>query len=456
MTNYGDLVREQREYWNSGATRSISYRIECLKKLKKSIKDRYDDIIVALQKDLGKAEFEAFTTEIMGVFEELNYAIKHVYSWSKPKRVKTAMSLFKSSGKIYSEPYGCVLVITAWNYPFALAMIPLIGAIAAGNCCMIKPSELAPNTSAVVTKIIGSIYEEKYCTVVEGGVEASTSLLEQKFDMIHYTGSEQVGKIVAQAAAKHLTPVVLELGGKSPCIVDSTADMEVSARRIIWGKFTNAGQTCTAPDYLLVHHTIKDKLIAALQKQLIEFYGDSAESSSDYSNIVNSKHFDRIVSLLNDVDIVIGGKNDKKQLYIEPTLVNNVKWDDPIMKDEIFGPILPILTYYDLDEIIKIINSRNKPLALYYFSKDKNSQQKIINEVPFGGGCINATLMHNASPTMPFGGVGNSGMGNYHGKYSFDAFSHQKSILKKSLKVDFKFPYPPYRNKGKLIKRMHL
>lgn len=335
-------------------------------------------------------------------------------------------------------------------------MNPLIGAIAAGNCCIIKPSELAPNTSAVVAKIIGSIYEEKYCTVVEVGGKESTFLLEQKFDMIHYTGSEQVGKIIAQAAAKQLTPVILELGGKSPCIVDSTADMEVSARRIIWGKFTNAGQTCIAPDYLLVHHTVKDQLIAELQKQLIEFYGDSPETSSDYSHIVNRKHFDRIVSILNDVDIVIGGKSDEKKLYIEPTIVNNVKWDDPIMKDEIFGPILPILTYYDLDEIIKIINLRSKPLALYYFSKDKNSQQKIINEVPFGGGCINATLIHNATPTMPFGGVGNSGIGNYHGKYSFDAFSHQKSILKKSLKVDSRFPYPPYRNKVKLIKRMYM
>lgn len=455
MTDYGKLLHAQKEYWLTGATRPLDFRIAKLMKLQKAVKEKYPEIIAALQKDIGKSEFESFTTEVMCVLDELKQAIKHLRSWAKPKRAKTPIVAFKASSRIYPEPYGCVLVITAWNYPFLLAMNPLIGAVSAGNCCIIKPSETAPHTSAVVKEIINDIYEENFCTVVEGAAEETTMLLKQSFDMIHYTGSERVGKIIARAAAENLTPVILELGGKSPCIVDETADTDMAAKRIIWGKLLNAGQTCVAPDYVLAHEAIKENFLASLVKYRNEFYKGLTEGCSDYCHIINKKNYERLLSCLEGSDIIAGGKCDTEELFIEPTILNNVTWESPVMKEEIFGPILPVLTYSEMDEAIRMIHSHSKPLALYYFTKDRKREKKMIECVSFGGGCINATLMHTVNPNLPFGGVGNSGMGYYHGKWGFEAFSHQKSVLKKSTAVDFKLIYPPYKDKLKMLKRFY-
>ena len=459
MNQYNQLVERQRKYWMSGETRTLSFRLKSLKKLKREIYRHYDDIIEALKKDFGKAEFETLTTEIAGTLDEISMAIKRLHLWMKPERVKTPLTLFKATSRVYKEPYGCVFIITAWNYPFLLAMAPLVGAIAAGNCCIMKPSELAPETSDIIRKIIENIYSKEYCMVVEGGVEETTGLLKEKFDLIHYTGGEYVGKIVAQAAAKNLTPVILELGGKSPCIVDETADIKLAAGRILWGKFVNAGQTCVAPDYLLVHEAVKAQLLEALKTKLAAFYGEKVYENNDYCRIINIKHFERLMwylDNLNEGKIIEGGIGIKKRLYIEPTIIDHVKWEDPIMQEEIFGPILPILTYNHLDEVINKVNSGNKPLALYFFSNSKQKQKKIIKNISFGGGCMNGTLMHTANPYLPFGGVGNSGMGCYHGKWGFDAFSHKKGVLKRSAKIDISLLYPPYKMKEKLIKKFYL
>lgn len=454
MINYKELVETQKEYVTSRKTFSVEYRIKKLKELREEIKNNMDKITLALEKDFKKAEFETYVTEIMGAVNELTYIIKKLRSWTKPKRVKTPIAFFKGVSKIYSEPYGSVLIITAWNYPFLLGISPLIGAIAAGNACVVKPSEIANNTSSLLKTIIERVFSKEHCAVIEGGVEETTELLKQNFDFIHYTGGENVGKIIASAAAKHLTPIVLELGGKSPCIVDETADIIISARRIVWGKFVNAGQTCVAPDYLLVHKDIKNDLINAIQNQIKEFYGENIINNKDYCRIINERHFSRLLSLMKNGNIIYGGEVDEKSLYIEPTLVDNVSFDDDIMKEEIFGPIFPIITYSNLSEVIDIVNSNNKPLALYYFSKNKSRYKKIIESISFGGGCINTTVMHTGNHYLPFGGVGNSGIGSYHGKCSFETFSHKKSIFNKSLSIDIKLQYPPYKDKVNIIKKL--
>ena len=322
--------------------------------------------------------------------------------------------------------------------------------------CIIKPSELAPNTARIITKIIEESFVKEHCTVIEGGVDETTKLLEERFDFIHYTGNSRVGRIIAQAAAKNLTPVILELGGKSPCIVDATANIEVSARRIVWGKFLNAGQTCVAPDYLLVHKSIKERLIKAIVKQIEIFYGKNPENSKDFGRIINQRHFDRLSVLLNNGKVTAGGRTNKEKLYIEPTIIEHLTWDAPIMKEEIFGPILPVLEYSTIDEVISMVNAKEKPLALYYFSKDKNNISRISKEAHFGGGCINTTVIHTSNPHLPFGGIGESGMGSYHGKWSFEAFSHKKSMIKKSFIIDPKLIYPPYKNKISIVKKMYL
>lgn len=453
--DYKNLLDKQRKYFLTGKTKDVEFRIKSLKVLQQIIIKRSEEIAEALRKDFGKSEFETFSNEIMSSLEEIKLTIKNLHSWAAPRKVKTPITFFKASSQIYYEPYGVSLIITAWNYPFQLAINPLVGAIAAGNCCIIKPSELAPNTSRLLFEIIKECFEEEHCAVVEGAVEETTALLNEKFDFILYTGSTHVGKIVAQAAAKHLTPTVLEMGGKSPCIIDNTADIEISARRIVWGKFINAGQTCVAPDYLLVHKEVKDSLISAMKKCIKNFYGDNPEKSKDYCRIINEKHFDRLYALLEEGDIVTGGKTNRSQLYIEPTVIDNVTWEYPVMQEEIFGPILPILEYEDLIDVIQMINDHEKPLALYVFSKNKKVQRKIINETSFGGGCINTTVMHAGNPYLPFGGVGSSGIGNYHGKASFHTFSHEKGVLNKSLMVDPKLIYPSYKNKVEILKRMY-
>ena len=452
---YHDLLLSQKEYFNKNETKDVQFRINKLIKLKSIILEKDKEISNALKKDLNKGDFESFACEVMGVIDEINYAVKNLKKWAKPKKVKTPLTFFKASSYIYPEPYGNVLILTAWNYPFMLAFSPLVGAIAAGNCCIVKPSELAPNTSKIVKEIIEECFDKNHCAVIEGGVEETTDLLEERFDFIFYTGSTRVGKIIAKAAAKELTPVVLELGGKSPCIIDNTVDVELSAKRIAWGKFMNAGQTCVAPDYILIHKDVKESFINAMKKCIVEFYGENPEKSVDYGRIVNEKNYDRLVNYITKENVVSGGNFIKEDLYIEPTILDNVTWSHPVMQEEIFGPILPILEYEDLSKVISKLHEFEKPLALYIFSKDKKVQKRLLSELSFGGGCINATVQHTGTSYLPFGGVGNSGIGKYHGKESFRTFSNMKGILNKSLAIDMKLIYPPFKDKVKLLKKMY-
>lgn len=456
LQDYEQILDSQKEFFLSNKTLDIDFRIASLKKLQTVIEQNNDKIVDAIYRDFKKSEFETFATETMLVLEEIKLAIKHLKAWNKPLNVKSPFYLFKSKSKVYYNPYGTVLVIGAWNYPLQLTLLPLIGAVAAGNTCIVKPSELSPNTSGLIKLIIKDAFIPAHCAVIEGGVSETTDLLKLQFDFIHYTGSSRVGKIIAQSAAVHLTPIVLELGGKSPCIVDETADIEVSVRRILWGKFINAGQTCVAPDYLLVHDSIKDKFIDAAKKQLIEFYGSDVISNPDYCRIINKAHFERLTKLLKNENIIIGGKIDEDQLFIEPTIVDSSDWNSPLMQDEIFGPILPLFTYQKIEEVIDQINKKLHPLALYLFTKNKKIKRQVIENIRFGGGCINMTVMHIANIYLPFGGVGNSGMGCYHGVWSFETFSHKKAVFEKSFNFDLKLLYPPYKNKIKLLYKLFL
>ena len=360
---------------------------------------------------------------------------------------------FKSSSYRVPEPYGVVLIMSPWNYPFQLAFAPLIGAVAAGNCAVVKPSSYSPHTSSLIAKILGGCFPKEYIAVIEGGREANQELLNQKFDYIFFTGSVSVGRTVMEAASRHLTPVTLELGGKSPCIVHEDANLELAARRIMWGKCLNSGQTCVAPDYLLVHRDVKDRLIMAMEKAITEFFGDTPCRNPEYPRIINEKHFNRLKGLLSDGRILVGGDVNEATLQIAPTIVDQVSWESPVMQEEIFGPILPVLEFEGIHEVITAVNSRPKPLALYLFTNDKNVEKRIIKSISFGGGCINDTIVHLATSYMPFGGVGESGMGSYHGKWSFDTFTHYKSIMKKSIWPDIRLRYPPYRDKLGLLKK---
>jgi aldehyde dehydrogenase (NAD+) len=443
--NIAETITKQRQYFATGITQSLDYRLSQLKLLKQVIQGHQNEIITALQQDLGKPKFEAYTSEVLILLEEINFVLKHLREWMKPQRAKISLGQFPARGLIYPQPLGVVLIIAPWNYPFQLLVNPLIGAIAAGNCVIVKPSELAPHTASLISKLIGENFNPGLVTAIEGGVEVSEALLAEKFDHIFFTGSTRVGKIVMAKAANHLTPVTLELGGKSPCIIDRDVDIKVAAKRVAWGKFFNCGQTCIAPDYVLIHATIYDQFKEALQTAVREFYGEDPQQSPDYGRIINQRHWDRLVNFLTDGEIVIGGKHDRENLYIAPTIVDKITWDSPIMAEEIFGPILPLLPYSDLSEVIEKINDRGRPLALYFFSENTKNQERIINSIPFGGGCINDTIMHLSSPYLPFGGIGDSGMGRYHGKYTFDTFTHYKSILKKSLRFDQQWRYPPYK-----------
>ena len=448
-----EIIRQQRLFFATGKTKDVSFRLEQLQVLRKTVKDNQAAILEALKADLNKPTFEAYATEI-GVLKEIDYTIKHLKSWTKPKKVASTPEQFPSEAVIYPEPLGVVLIIAPWNYPFQLTLSPLVGAIAAGNCAILKPSELAPHTSRVIADIFQKNFDSSYIAVVEGGVETSQKLLKEKFDRIFFTGGTAVGKIVMEAAAKQLTPVTLELGGKSPCIVDADINLEHTARRITWGKFINSGQTCIAPDYLLVDKTIKKDLIENIKNCLKEFYGDDPENNPDYGRIINQKQFARLTAFLNNGEIIVGGKTNPETLYIAPTLIDNVSLDAPLMQEEIFGPILPIVEYNNLSEAIGIVNSQPKPLALYLFSKNKDYQEKILRETSSGGVCINDTVMQVGIPDLPFGGVGFSGIGSYHGKASFDTFSHQKSVLKKSFLFDPKWRYAPYKGKLDLLKKI--
>ncbi len=450
--NIDEVINKQREFFNTDKTKDVKFRLEHLKKLKNSIIANEGEIKKALKEDLNKSESESYMTEIGMTLSELSYDIRHVRGWSKNKRVGTPLAHFPARSFISKEPYGIALILSPWNYPFMLLIEPLIGAISAGNCAVLKPSEFAPNTANVIEKIVKECFEEEYVTVIQGDKDVSQSLIEKKFDYIFYTGGTRVGKIVMQEASKNLVPVTLELGGKSPCIIDEKYSMHLAAKRLLFGKLLNAGQTCIAPDYVLINKNVKDEFINELRKILKEFLGENPVENEDYPKIVNEKHFKRLTNLIDGENVVIGGKSDENLLKIEPTILDNPKIDSKVMSEEIFGPILPVITYEKIEDAIEYIKKFEKPLALYMFTNDKKIQNKILNEISFGGGCINDTIIHIANSNMGFGGVGYSGIGNYHGKRSFDTFSHERSITKK-YSLDLPMRYMPYNDfKDKLVK----
>lgn len=447
------LVRTQRAFFNTGKTRAIAFRIEQLKRLKQAVLTYQSEILQALKADLNKPEFEAYASEI-GVLREIDQAIKHVKAWARPRRVSTPWEQFPAHARVYSEPLGVALIIGPWNYPFQLLISPLVAAIAAGNCAILKPSESAPQTSKAIATLIADTFDPAYITVVTGGVETSQALLNEPFDHIFFTGGTTIGKVVMAAAAKHLTPVTLELGGKSPCIVDTDIDLTLTAKRIVWGRFFNAGQTCIAPDYLLVNRRIKPALLDAIQATIQAFYGDDPAQSPDYGRIINAHHFSRLEKLLHSGTIIVGGQTNAEDRYIAPTVLDHVSWQDPVMQEEIFGPILPVLDYDTIDEAIAQINERPKPLALYIFTRDKHLHQRVLAETSSGGVCINDTIMQVGIAELPFGGVGPSGMGRYHGKSGFDTFSNQKSVLVKSFWPELDWRYAPYAGKLDFLKKI--
>ncbi|MFS0868920.1 aldehyde dehydrogenase [Paenibacillus xylanilyticus] len=450
------ILEQHHQFFHSGATRSAEARIARLTKLKQAIRKYESRLTEALYQDLGKSEFESYTTEIGFMMDSITHTIRKVKKWVKPVKVKTRVALIGSKSYIIPEPYGSVLIIGPFNYPFQLLIEPLIGAIAAGNTAVLKASENTPAVSTVVREMIASVFEPAYVHVVEGGKDTTTSLINAPFDYIFFTGSVPVGKIVMEAAAKNLVPVTLELGGKSPVIVDERADIKVAAQRIIWGKLLNTGQTCIAPDYLLVHEQVKEQLISEMKEVVKSFFGTDIQHNPDYGRIVNQVHFRRLTNLIerDQNKVIYGGRSDEVDRFIEPTFIDAESWEAASMEDEIFGPILPIISYGHINEAIAGILKRPKPLALYLFTSDEQIQEKVLSEVSFGGGCINDTLTHVANPLLPFGGVGHSGIGSYHGRYSLETFSHMKSVLKKSTKLNLSILYPPYEGKLKTIKRL--
>lgn len=452
--NANETIAKQRKYFATNNTLDIEFRIQQLKKLKNIIIANEQNILDALHKDLRKPKFEAYATEIGLILNEIEDTIKNIRSWARPTRIPTPLFHQVGSSYIYHDPLGTVLIIAPWNYPFQLLIAPVIGAIAGGNTMVLKPSELAPNTAELINKMISENFDEAYMKVVMGGIIESKALLEEKFDYIFFTGGTEIGRQIYMSAARHLTPVTLELGGKSPCIVDKDVHLEHTSRRILWGKFSNAGQTCVAPDYLMVHKSIKPKLIDMMKKHLKEMYSENVQQSPDYARIISERHFDRITGLMKEGNITHGGKTDKEDLFIEPTFIEDTNSNMRVMQEEIFGPVLPILEYEKLDEVINYVNAGSKPLALYVYSSNKNVQDEILNKCTFGGGCVNESVLHVGQTRLPFGGVGDSGIGAYHGKASFDTFTHKKSILKKSTISDLKIKYPPYKNNLPILKKL--
>lgn len=434
--------------------KAISYRKESLQKLLHHILINEEAIIDALYHDFKKCAFESIVTETNYVIADLKHTIKNIDSWAKPKRIFPSILNFPSQDFIYSEPYGKVLIIAPWNYPFHLALCPLIAAVAAGNQVVVKPSELTPNTSAIIKQILNQSFDIHHVEVIEGGVEITTKLLAQRWDYIFFTGSVEVGKIVAQSAAQFLTPVTLELGGKNPCIIDDSAELQLAAKRIVWGKFVNAGQTCIAPDYILVHTKVKDEFISLLKNEIKNAYGENPELSPDFPRIINQKNWHRLYEMLQDNTILFGGQTNEEALYIAPTLIDEPSENHAIMKSEIFGPLLPIIAFKNEDDIQKRISKYEKPLALYVFSNNSTFSKKITQSYSFGGGCINDTMVHFANRRLPFGGVGHSGIGSYHGRFGFDTFTHKKSIVKKSTWIDIPIRYAPYKDKINFVRKL--
>jgi len=452
LDTISNIISHQRGFFKSQKTKDLDYRLSLLKALKVEILVNEQAVIDALNKDFKKSEFEAYLSEFGIVISELNLAIKHLKKWAKPKRIKSSLLTFPSKDYLYQEPFGTILILAPWNYPFLLAMEPLIMALAAGNTVVVKPSELTVHTSKVITRIIKNVFPESHATSIEGGVEISTALLAQKWDYIFFTGSTKIGKIVAQAAAKYLTPVVLELGGKSPCIIDDSVNLKLVARRLVWGKFLNGGQTCIAPDYVIAKSNIKQELIAVLKTEILRRYGENPEGSPDFPRIINKNNIKRLETLLMDSSIAFGGEINANEYYISPTIVDEPNLNSQLMQEEIFGPILPILTYDTEEDIEQIIWNIEKPLSFYVFSNNTSFIKETIEKYSFGGGVINDLLIHFGNHRLPFGGVGASGMGKYHGKHGFNTFSNTKPIVKRGNWFDPSFRYAPYKGKMSLLR----
>ncbi|MDD5896888.1 MAG: aldehyde dehydrogenase [Clostridia bacterium] len=452
--DFEQLVARQRDFFGTQATKPYDFRIKQLQKLSVWMDENEQAVLEALQSDLGKCAYEAYLTELAMVKQELRDAMRHLKGWMKPRRARTAVGQLPGTCRVYSEPYGVTLIMSPWNYPFQLTVAPLIGAVSAGNCAVIKPSAYSAATSALLKRMTGELFEPEYIACVEGGRQENAALLHQRFDYIFFTGSPGVGRLVMEKASAHLTPVSLELGGKSPVIVDETADIALAARRIAWGKWLNAGQTCVAPDYVLVHQRCEEALVEALIQQIRAMYTSAPLANPDYPQIINQRHFERLAGLMQSGVIAHGGQLDPASRRIAPTLLTDVDWDSPVMQEEIFGPLLPILPYHRLEEALDRIRQRPKPLALYLFTRSKAVEARVLREVSFGGGCVNDTVLHLATSHMPFGGVGESGMGGYHGRYSFETFSHFKSVLKRWAKPDVSLRYAPYDGKMKLLKKL--
>lgn len=455
MKDINNILEQQKKFFQSGVTLSVDFRIEMLKKLKNALKLYEKEIASALYADLGKSDFESFMCETGLALSEIGYMIKNVRRFSKEKTVRTPMSQFVARSYLKPSPYGNVLIMSPWNYPILLTIDPIADAIAAGNTVIVKPSAYSPATSALLEKMLGEIFQPEYIAVVTGGRKENAALLDQKFDLIFFTGSQNVGKEVLRHAAEHLTPAVLELGGKSPCIVDDTAKIKLAAKRIVFGKFLNCGQTCVAPDYVLCQSSVKDELLREIILQIKAQFGENPLENPDYGKIVNEKHFDRVCSLIDVQKVVWGGKSDRARLKIEPTVLDNVTWEDAVMQEEIFGPIMPVLTFEKTEDIFSLLADKQKPLALYMFSENRENIRAVTERCSFGGGCINDTIIHLATSEMGFGGVGESGMGAYHGKAGFDAFSHTKSIVDKKTWVDMPVRYQPYK-RGSSDKMLHM
>lgn len=450
----GDIVAAQRAFFATGRTRDVAFRRRQLNALKEAVLGNRRAILGALREDVGKPVYEAYLVEINGVVAAIDYTLARLGRWARPGRARTPSYLFIASSHIEPEPLGTVLVIAPWNYPVDLALEPLAGAMAAGNTVVVKPSEVTPACSSVIAKILAENFEPGYVTAVEGGPAETEALLGERFDHIFYTGGAAVGRIVMEAAARNLTPVTLELGGKSPCIVEPDIDLEVASRRITWGKYFNAGQTCVAPDYLLVNAGVKEELLAAIVRWIERFYGKDPSKSPDYARIVSERHFERVKGLMGDGRIIAGGETDAARRYIAPTVIDEPAPGSRIMQEEIFGPLLPVIAYGELEEAIEYVRAREKPLSLYAFTRDRAKQRRVLSGTSSGGVCMNDTMVHFSNPNIPFGGVGASGMGRYHGRWSFDTFSNPRGVMRRSFHFDVYLRYPPYRNAQKLAQRL--
>lgn len=454
MPSPKNIIQTQRAFFYEGNTSPIEFRNTALIKLKKLLNAYQEELIQAIHSDFKKSEFETILTEIAMIKLELRKHISNLKKWSRPQKVRASILNFPSSDYIYKQPYGVVLIISPWNYPLLLAIQPLISAIAAGNCVVLKPSEVSSNTSAVIAKMINDNFPTEYISVILGDVEKTTEILANKFDKIFFTGSTSVGKIIQKKAAETLTPTVLELGGKSPCVITKSANLEIAAKRITFGKFVNAGQTCIAPDFIWIDESIKDDFLIILKRTIIDFYGNEIESNPDFPRVINNKQFLRLEKYLDNGKLYFGGKSDSNTNYIEPTILDDISFTDLIMQDEIFGPILPVLTFKNLAEVVNHNHENEKPLAMYLFSTDQTEIKNFMTQTQFGGGCVNDVLSHIINDKVPFGGFGSSGLGNYHGKFGFDAFVHFKSVVHRKNWLDFKIKYAPYAKKSGIIKKL--